>query len=162
MSDSAAARPRDDEPPRTWRTPWVPEPAPKPLPPRSRRAGLVLIVDDSRDARELYGMYLHHVGFSVRAVADGEAAVAAAVEMRPDVVVMDLSMPTVDGIAATQRIRQNPRTRDVPVILLTGFPQKAIERGALEAGVDVFLTKPCLPEDLEAHVRRVLESKLGR
>jgi CheY-like chemotaxis protein len=72
---------------------------------------------------------------------------------------MDLSMPEVDGITATQRIRRHPRTRNIPVILLTGYPQKAIQRGALEAGVNVFLTKPCLPEDIELHVRRLLESK---
>ena len=53
-------------------------------------------------------------------------------------------MPTLDGIAATQRIRKHPRTRQIPVILLTDHPQRAIERGALESGVDVFLTKPCL------------------
>jgi CheY-like chemotaxis protein len=121
----------------------------------------VLIVDDSHDARELYAMYLNHVGYSVRAVADGEAAIDAAVELRPDVIVMDLTMPNLDGITATRRIRLHPRTKDVAVILLTGYPQKAIERGALEAGVDVFLTKPCLPEDLESHVRRLMESKRG-
>ena len=102
------------------------------------------------------GSYLDHVGFSVRTVADGEVALAAAVEMQPDVIVMDLSMPHLDGITATQRLRLLPRTRNVPVILLTGYPQKAIERRALEAGVDVFLTKPCLPEDLEAHVRCII------
>jgi len=71
---------------------------------------------------------------------------------------MDLTMPHLDGITAMQRIRKHPRTRNTPVILLTGHPQKAIERGALEAGVDVFLTKPCLPEDLETHVRRLVGS----
>ena len=106
-----------------------------------------------------YGIHLDHAGFSVRTVADGEVALAAAVELQPDVIVMDLSMPHLDGITATQRLRLLPRTRNVPVILLTGYPQKATERRALEAGVDVFLTKPCLPEELEAHVRRILESK---
>ena len=80
-------------------------------------------------------------------------------EIQPDVIVMDLTMPNLDGITATQRLRLLPRTRNVPVILLTSYPQKATERRALEAGVDVFLTKPCLPEDLEAHVRHVMESK---
>ena len=161
MTESAAARSRDDDPQRIWGARRL---TPQPergatSPPRSRRAGVVLIVDDSSDARELYATYLDHVGFSVRAVADGQAALAAAVEMQPDVIVMDLSMPNLDGITATQRLRLLPRTRNVPVILLTGYPQKAIERGALAAGVDVFLTKPCLPEYLEAHVRRVMESK---
>jgi two-component system, cell cycle response regulator DivK len=125
--------------------------------PTARAHILVLIVDDSLDARELYATYLDHVGYSVRAVADGHAAIAAAVELRPDVVVMDLTMPHLDGITATQRIRNHPRTRNTPVILLTGYPQKAIERGALEAGADLFLTKPCLPEDLERYIVQLTE-----
>jgi CheY-like chemotaxis protein len=125
---------------------------------RGRRAGLVLIVDDSRDARELYAMYLTHCGFSAFTARDGSEAVDAAVQLEPNVIVMDLSMPTVDGITATLRIRRHPRTRDIPLILLTGYPQQAIERDALRVGVDVFLTKPCLPEDLETHVRRLLET----
>jgi two-component system, cell cycle response regulator DivK len=161
VSGSASGPTRDNDPRRIGRaSPWVPQLDRRaPSQPGDRRAGLVLIVDDSSDARELYAMYLDHVGFSVRTVADGEAALAAAVEMQPDVIVMDLSMPYLDGITATRHLRLLPRTRNVPVILLTGYPQKAIERGALEAGVDVFLTKPCLPEYLEAHVRRVMESK---
>jgi len=161
MSESASGPPRDHDPSGVWpANGWVLHLDRRaPSQPRDRRAGLVLIVDDTSDTRELYAFYLDHVGFSVSAVADGETAVAAAVEMEPDVIVMDLSMPNLDGIAATQRLRLLPRTRNVPVILLTGFPRKAIERGALEAGVDVFLTKPCLPEDLVAHVRRVMESK---
>ena len=72
---------------------------------------------------------------------------------------MDLTMPRLDGLAAAQELRRLPRTRHIPIILLTGYPATAIDRGALDADVDVFLTKPCLPEDLETHVRRLLESK---
>ena len=122
-----------------------------------RRAGVVLIVDDSLDARELYATYLDHVGYSVRVVADGHAAIAATVELQPDVVVMDLAMPHVDGITAIRRLKMHPRTRRIPVILLTGYPSKAIQQGALEAGADVFLTKPCLPEDLERYVVQLTE-----
>jgi two-component system cell cycle response regulator DivK len=160
MRDSGAARKRDDDDlapdafrRRTW---WDPQPTPDtPHPKRARGAGLVLIADDTRDARELYGLYLTHQGFSVELAADGVAAVDAAIRLRPDVIVMDLSMPTLDGIAATQRLKAHPRTQSIPVILLTGYPYKAIQRGALEGGVEVFLTKPCLPEDLESHVRRL-------
>ena len=72
-------------------------------------------------------------------------------------IVLDLSMPVLDGISATHRLRAHPRTRSIPIILLTGYPHKAIAGGALEGGVDVFLTKPCLPEDLETQVRRLLD-----
>jgi CheY-like chemotaxis protein len=80
-----------------------------------------------------------------------------ALEYRPDVVVMDLAMPYVDGITAIRRLKMHPRTRRIPVILLTGYPSKAIQQGALEAGADVFLTKPCLPEDLERYVVQLTE-----
>jgi two-component system, cell cycle response regulator DivK len=117
----------------------------------------VLIADDTEDVRDLYAQYLTAMGFRVATARDGEAAVYAAENTRPDVVVMDLAMPRLDGIAAIRQLKANPRTRHVPVILLTGYPYKAIEQGALEAGADAFLTKPCLPEDLEAHVNRLVE-----
>jgi two-component system, cell cycle response regulator DivK len=123
---------------------------------RSRGLGLVLIADDTADARELYAMYLTHQGFTVQTVIDGDAAVRGALARRPDVIVMDLAMPRLDGIAATQRLQHDARTRHIPVIIVTGYPYKAVEQGALEAGAAGFLTKPCLPEDLEQEVRRVM------
>ena len=122
-----------------------------------RRAGVVLIVDDSIDAREMYSLYLRHCGFRTYTSPDGSAAIDMALEYRPDVVVMDLAMPYVDGITAIRRLKMHPRTRRIPVILLTGYPSKAIQQGALEAGADVFLTKPCLPEDLERYVVQLTE-----
>jgi two-component system cell cycle response regulator DivK len=158
VTEPSAARSREDDP-RRWpaRRPEELRPPRRPPPPASRRAGVVLVADDSEDVRQLYGMYPSHVGFQIFTASDGEAAVNIAIQVNPDVIVMDLSMPTLDGIATTRRIKTHPRTRHIPVILLTGFAQRAIERGALEAGVDVFLTKPCLPEDLETYVRRQLE-----
>jgi two-component system, cell cycle response regulator DivK len=125
--------------------------------PRSRRAGVVLIVDDSRDARDIYAAYLNHRGFRTYTSPDGSAAIDMALEYRPDLVVMDLTMPYIDGITAIRRLKTHPPTKHIPVILLTGYPSKAIERGAIEAGADIFLTKPCLPEDLEGHIRELLK-----
>jgi len=116
-------------------------------------------VDDTADVREMYGDYLTAHGFRVSTAPDGERGIARATHQRPDVIVMDLSMPKIDGITAIKYLKSDPRTRDVPVILLTGYPFKAIEQGALEAGADVFLTKPCLPEDLEAHVERLVRKR---
>jgi two-component system cell cycle response regulator DivK len=116
----------------------------------------VLIVDDTPDVREMYGEYLTARGFRVATARDGEAGIATATQSRPDVIVMDLSMPRISGITAIRRLKADARTRDVPVILLTGYPYKAIEEGALEAGADAFMTKPCLPEDLERQVRWLL------
>jgi CheY-like chemotaxis protein len=122
----------------------------------SRRPAVVLIADDSKDAREMYALYLKHCGFSTYTTPDGSGAVEIALDVRPDVVVMDFSMPFVDGLTATQRLKSHPDTREIPVILLTGHPSRAVERGAIEAGADKYLTKPCLPEDLEHHVRQLL------
>jgi CheY-like chemotaxis protein len=118
---------------------------------------LILIADDTFDTRELYGLYLTQCGFAVQTVTDGEAAVQTALESRPDVIVLDLSMPRLDGITATKRIKAHPDTRHIPLIVVTGFPHQAAQRGSLEAGADVFLGKPCLPEDLAGHVQRLLD-----
>jgi CheY-like chemotaxis protein len=141
--------------------------APRPLhragpPPDPRRLGIVLIADDTADTRELYGLYFRTLGFTVVTAVDGQAAIDAALEHRPDVVVMDLAMPRIDGITATEHLKRDARTQKTPIILLTGYPQRAIERGAIEAGVDVFLTKPCLPEELELHIRRLLDDESHR
>jgi CheY-like chemotaxis protein len=113
-------------------------------------------VDDSLHTRELYAEYLVHRGFGVLTAPEADAGLALARTLKPDVIVMDLAMPGLNGITATHQLKQDPRTRRIPVIVLTGFAFRAIEHGALEAGADVFLTKPCLPEDLEAKVRQLL------
>lgn len=105
----------------------------------------------------MYALYLKHCGFTTYTTPDGGAAVEIALDVRPDVVVMDLSMPFVDGLTAIRRLKTHPRTREIPVILLTGYPSRAVDRDAIHAGADVFLTKPCLPEDLEHHVRHLAD-----
>ena len=122
---------------------------------RERTAAIVLIVDDTADVRELYSEYLTARGFRVATASDGDSGIAAALRYHPDVIVMDLAMPWVDGITATRRLKADPRTRKVPVIVLTGYAYRAIDQGALEAGAAAFLTKPCLPEDLETQILRV-------
>jgi len=123
---------------------------------------LILVVADRADVRDLYAEYFTALGFRVATAHDGQGGIVAATRYRPDVIVMDLSMPRIDGITAIKHLKSQPRTRHVPVILLTGHPYKAIEEGALEAGADAFLTKPCLPEDLENQVRRLLDHSRSR
>jgi two-component system cell cycle response regulator DivK len=127
--------------------------------PQRRRGSGVLIVDDTPHVREMYDEYLTAHGFRVSTAPDAEVGIARALHRPPDVIVMDLSMPKIDGVTAIKFLKADPRTRHVPVILLTGYPYKAIERGAIEAGADAFLTKPCLPEDLEAQVDRLIEQR---
>jgi two-component system, cell cycle response regulator DivK len=121
-----------------------------------RRSRLVLIVDDSLHTRELYTEYLTHRGLGVVSAPDAETGLRLAETLRPGVIVMDIAMPGLNGITATHRLRLSPHTRRIPVIVLTGYAFRAIEQGALEAGADAFLTKPCLPEDLELKVRELL------
>ena len=145
--------------PRPHRLPGLAAPSPRlsARPSRAHRgAGLVLLVDDSLHTRELYTEYLTFRGLSVVAAAEAEAGIALAQTLKPDVIVMDIAMPGLNGITATHRLKQHPRTRRIPVIVLTGYAFRAIEQGALEAGADVFLTKPCLPEDLEFKIRSLL------
>jgi two-component system cell cycle response regulator DivK len=125
----------------------------------ARGDGLVLVVDDSADAREIYADSLRHSGFAVVTASDGELGIHAAVAHRPDVIVMDLSMPRLDGLDATRFLKQHRRTRRIPVIMLTGYPFEAIDKNVLEAGVDVFLTKPCLPEELERRIRQLCSTR---
>ena len=124
-----------------------------------RRSGLVLIVDDSLDTREMYTDYLTYRGLGVVSAAEAESGLALARALKPDVIVMDLAMPGLNGITATHRLKQDPRTRRIPIIVLTGYAFRAIEHGALEAGADAFLTKPCLPEDLDSKIRELLPGK---
>ena len=123
------------------------------------RRGRVLIVDDSVHTREVYAMYLNAVGYDARTASNGEEAVVLAGVITPDVIVMDLVLPGISGNTAARLLKLDPRTRRIPVILLTGHPERAIQGRALERGVDDFLTKPCLPNDLEGHVRRLIDKR---
>jgi DNA-binding response OmpR family regulator len=122
----------------------------------SRRRPLILIVDDSVDTREMYAAYFRFRGFDAITAPDGDSGIDTAVRTKPDVIVMDLAMPRINGVSAAHHLKHDPRTKKIPVVLLTGFGYRAIQAGALEMGVDVFLTKPCLPEDLEQHVQALL------
>src|SRR5688500_1497822 len=109
---------------------------------------LVLLVDDSEDNREVYAQYLTFNGFRVEIAVDGIEAVEKAARLKPDVIVMDLSLPRLDGWEATRQIKSAPTTSGIPVIALTGHAVSESKRKAQDAGCSGYLTKPCLPDVL--------------
>jgi CheY-like chemotaxis protein len=121
------------------------------------REPLILLVDDFEDNRAMYAQFLTFSGFRVAEAANGKEALEKAAELRPDLVVMDLSLPVMDGWEATRRLKSDTRTRAIPVLALTGHALGRHSEGARDAGCDGFVTKPCLPEDLVIEIRRMLE-----
>ena len=119
---------------------------------------LILVVDDYQDAREMYAEYLQFSGFRVAEARNGNEAVEKAFELRPDLILMDLSLPGKDGWEATRELKSDERTRHIPVVALTGHALAGASEGAKKAGCDSFVTKPCLPDDLVVEVRRMLSA----
>jgi two-component system cell cycle response regulator DivK len=121
-------------------------------------APLILVVDDFLDNRQMYAEYLAFSGLRVEEAENGHEALEKAFAMLPDLIVMDLSLPGIDGWEATRRLKNDPRTKRIPVIALTGHALAGHSKGAMDAGCDAFITKPCLPERLLEEVRKMLTS----
>ena len=119
---------------------------------------LILVVDDYQDAREMYAEYLQFSGFRVAEARNGNEAVEQAFALKPDLILMDLSLPGMDGWEATRRLKADEATRRIPIVALTGHALAGASEGAKRAGCDSFVTKPCLPDDLVVEVRRMLNT----
>jgi two-component system, cell cycle response regulator DivK len=117
---------------------------------------LILIVDDFADNRAMYAEYLTYSGFRVEEAANGKEAVDKTRELLPDLVVMDLALPVMDGWEATRLIKNDPRTSRIPVVALTGHALDRHSQKAKEAGCDDFLPKPCLPDTLVERARQLV------
>jgi len=117
---------------------------------------LVLVVDDFQDNREMYAEYLAYCGFRVIEAKNGKEAIEQAFAQSPNVIIMDLSLPVMDGWEATRRLKADGRTRSIPVIALTGHALSGHSKGALDAGCDAFVAKPCLPDQLVLEIKRML------
>jgi CheY-like chemotaxis protein len=122
---------------------------------------LVLIVDDYEEGREICAEYLAFRGYGVLTAEDGVEALAKSREHHPDVILMDLSLPRLDGWETTRRLKADAATADIPVIALTAHALSSARQKALEAGCDEVVTKPCIPKDLEEEVRRQLDKRGG-
>jgi CheY-like chemotaxis protein len=117
---------------------------------------LILVVDDYDDAREMYSEYLQFCGFRVAEARNGNEALEQAFSLKPDLILMDLSLPGMDGWEATRQLKADDRTRHIPIVALTGHALAGASEGSRKAGCDSFVTKPCLPDDLVVEVRRML------
>jgi len=109
----------------------------------------------------MYAEYLSFSGFRVVEAATGTEAVEKALTLHPDVILMDLSLPGMDGWAATRQLKSDDRTKGIPVVALTGHALAGASEGARLAGCDAFVTKPCLPDELVVEVRRMLRRRDG-
>jgi two-component system, cell cycle response regulator DivK len=123
---------------------------------------LVLVVEDYQDAREMYAAYLQFSGYRVAEATNGFEAIDQAQALMPDIILMDLALPQMDGWEATRRLKADERTRHIPIVALTGHALAGHADGARAAGCDAFVTKPCLPDELVAEIKRVLGPGRGR
>jgi two-component system cell cycle response regulator DivK len=117
---------------------------------------LVLVVEDYQDAREMYAAYLQFSGYEVAEATNGIEAIEKTLELMPDIILMDLALPKMDGWEATRRLKSDERTKHIPIVALTGHALPGHSDGARQAGCDSFVTKPCLPDALVAEIQRML------
>lgn len=110
----------------------------------------VLVIDDDQYIRELVARILENEGFAVTVAANGESALALLSEIRPDIILLDIRMPGMDGYQVLERVR---KTSDVPVLMLTGVPEESAVVNSLNLGADDYIRKPFLPSVLAARVR---------
>jgi len=122
----------------------------------SKNSPLVLVVEDYQDAREMYAAYLQFSGYRVAEATNGIEAIEKANQLMPDIILMDLALPKMDGWEATRRLKLAEQTRHIPIVALTGHALAGHAEGARQAGCDAFVTKPCLPDALVAEIKRML------
>jgi CheY-like chemotaxis protein len=120
----------------------------------SRERRLVLLVDDCQDTRELYAEYLELSGFDVKEAEDGIVAVDQAVRVLPDVIVMDMSLPRLDGREAARQLRADERTRSIPLVIISGYDIDNLPKS--DGLWDQYLGKPCPPEKLVSVIGRLV------
>ncbi|NUO45424.1 MAG: response regulator [Streptomyces sp.] len=123
-------------------------------------SGRVLVVDDNKVIRQLIRVNLELEGLEVVTAADGAECLDVVHQVRPDVVTLDVVMPRLDGLRTAARLRSDPRTRDLPLAIVSACTQYEVESG-LDVGVDAFLAKPFEPAELVQLVRQLMERRHG-
>jgi DNA-binding response OmpR family regulator len=125
-------------------------------PPSERLRPVVLAADDDEDILELIAFRLERSGYTVVRARDGEEALTVARETKPDLAVLDVMMPKLDGFELTRRLRADEATSKMPIILLTARAQDADVQTGFEAGADDYIRKPFSPQELRARVQAIL------
>jgi two-component system cell cycle response regulator DivK len=120
----------------------------------------ILVVDDQEDLRGVLRDLLTGSGYTVIEAADGEAGIARAKSDRPDLILMDIQMPVIDGYEATRRIKGDPALNPIPIVAVSSFAMKGDEEKARAAGCDHYVTKPYSPMQLLRLIRGLLGDKL--
>ena len=123
------------------------------------RAPTILIVEDNEDNRIVYSTMLRHFGFAVDEAENGAEGILKARTGLPDLILMDIAIPLVDGWEAVQRLKKDPATAGIPIVALTAHAMPADRERAIQVGCDGYLAKPCEPRAVVEEVKRILESK---
>lgn len=124
-------------------------------------AARLLLVDDYRDALEMWAIYLRARGYDIDTASDGKTAVRLALEMRPDLIVMDLVLPGISGCEAARQLRARPETARIPIIATTGNTHPDELDRARRAGFVSIMIKPCDPPGLVGEIERILRTGAG-
>lgn len=118
-------------------------------------ANTILYVEDNAVNRRLVRDLLHHTTYKLIEADDGEAGIAKALEMRPNLILMDIQLPKMSGLEAMRRLRANPVTEATPIVAITSFALSGDDQKAKDAGATAYLAKPYSPRDLLALIRKL-------
>jgi CheY-like chemotaxis protein len=117
---------------------------------------LILVVDDSADNVAMISLFLQQQGYRVVTAGNGEDAITIAAQMMPNLILMDINLPALDGLGATRRIRENEALRDIPIVAITAFGTEGFQRAAYDVGVAGYLTKPLDLDRMHQLIARLL------
>lgn len=117
----------------------------------------ILVAEDERDIRELIAFTLRFAGFDVTLAKNGAEAVDMVEAQDPDLIILDVRMPKMTGYEACRKIKENPRTKDTPVMILSAKGQEVEIQQGLESGADEYILKPFVPDELVAQVKGILK-----
>ena len=121
----------------------------------------ILIVDDDIDTLRMVGMLLERQGYSIVAASSGQQGLALAKSEKPNLILLDLMMPDIDGIEVARQLRDDPETQRILIIMFTAKGQMEDKLEGFDAGADDYMVKPTQPKELLAHVRAVLKRASG-